>query len=213
MNERIVPPFSFGYVEKDVFRGAYPVSLNFKFLEGLHLKTMISLVPNELDDELREFCKSHGIVNHLYQVPPYTGQIVITATTIVEILCLMCKSDSLPLYIHSVDGEHINGLVIMCLRKLQMWSTQAIFSDFNQYVPDSFESCEEAFVHKFTATFELPPPRPAWLSHVSGKHSHPALRVYLPDEPESDSSEEDVEEEQNTEHDAFFGLKQRESIP
>lgn len=191
MRKRLIPPFRFGYVEKDVFRGGYPVALNFEFLKTLHLKTIVSLIPNPVDDNLKQFCESEHITNHYYQVPEYAGQIVITASAITEIITLMCNTRNLPLYIHSVGGGHTTGLVVMCLRRLQMWSSRAMFAEFDQYVMDGFESCEEEFIGNFKTTFELEPPRPMWLSQLSGQKTHPTLRVILPDEASDSNSEED----------------------
>lgn len=64
-------------------------------------------------------------------------------------------------------------------------------SEFNQYVMDGIESCEEEFISNFKATIELPPPRPIWLTQLSGQKTHPTMRVILPDEASGSNSEED----------------------
>ena len=191
MRKRLIPPFRFGYVEKDVFRGGYPVALNFDFLKTLHLKTIVSIIPNPVDDDLKKFCEEEHITSHYYQIPEYAGQIVITASQITEIMTLMCNTNNLPLYIHSVGGGHTSGLVVLCLRRLQMWSTHAMVSEFNQYVMDGIESCEEEFISNFKATIELPLPRPRWLTQLSGQKTHPTMRVILPDETSGSNSEDD----------------------
>jgi tyrosine-protein phosphatase OCA6 len=187
MSVRLIPPFRFAFVEKDLFRGAYPVTLNFNFLKTLRLKSIVSMCPAPIDPNLREFCESQGITDHYYEVPKYAGQIGVSASVITEVLRLMCRADHLPLYIHSIHGGHTNGLVIMCLRKLQMWSARAIFSEFNQYVTDSCEPFEEEFLNNYAATLELPLPRPAWLAHLRGRRSHPTMNVILTEEAETDS--------------------------
>ena len=190
MKPQFIPPFRFSYVEKDIFRGAYPVSLNFNFLKTLHLKTIISLIPNAVDDDLKNFCQVEGITNHYYSVPKFASQVIITATTITEIVHIMCNNDNLPLYVHCLDGGHTTGLIIMCLRKLQMWSARSMLSEFNMFINDP-ESCEEEFVNNYKATFELSSNRPKWLQHLSGKKTHPTLRVILIDESESESDDND----------------------
>ena len=186
----LIPPFRFSYVETDLFRGAYPVKNNFNFLKTLKLKSIISLIPNELNDEdLLPFCKEQKIEIFRYQVPKFIDQIIITPNTITEIINLMSDKTKLPLYIHCLNGGHTTGLVIMCLRKLQMWSQRSMFNEFNRFV-DSFESCEEEFVINYKATFELTTNRPSWLQHLAGKKSHPTLRVILANE--SDSEEEEI---------------------
>ena len=50
-------------VQPSLYRGAYPREVNFKFLETLQLKTIISLTPNpitkETDPELYNFAKEN----------------------------------------------------------------------------------------------------------------------------------------------------------
>jgi len=190
MSVRLIPPFRFAYVEKDLFRGAYPVTLNFNFLTTLHLKTMISLGPNPPDQDLREFCSSHHISSHFCQCPKYSGQIGLSVSSIADLLLVMCKEENLPLYIHSTHGGHSAGLVIMCLRKLQMWSPRAIFAEFNQFVSDSCEPVEEEFLNSFTGTLELRPPRPSWLKQLRGRKVHPTMNVILSEQAETDSDDE-----------------------
>ena len=43
--EIYVPPLRFSMVQPSLYRGAYPREVNFKFLETLQLKTIISLTP------------------------------------------------------------------------------------------------------------------------------------------------------------------------
>lgn len=198
----LIPPFRFASVETDVFRGAYPVKLNYNFLKTLKLKTMISLIPQPIDDELAEFCKEEKIVDHFYPVPKFIDQVILTPSTVAEIINIMSDKNNLPVYIHCLNGGHTTGLIVMCLRKLQMWSQRAMFNEFNQFI-NTFESCEEEFVINFKETFELTANRPSWLMHITGKKSHPTLRVILADE--SDSSDE---EEVNEEEDQFDAEKE-----
>ena len=63
--EIYVPPLRFSMVQPSLYRGAYPREVNFKFLETLQLKTIISLTPNpitkETDPELYNFAKENQI--------------------------------------------------------------------------------------------------------------------------------------------------------
>ena len=198
MERTFIPPFRFALVETDVFRGAYPVALNFSFLKTLKLKSMISLTPNPIDDELAEFCKEEGIENHYYPVPKFIDQIIITPNTVTEIITFLCNKNNLPAYIHCLNGGHTTGLIIMCLRKLQMWSPRAMLAEFNQFI-NTFESCEEEFLNNYKATFELTSNMPSWLMHLSARKAHPTLRVILANE--SDSDEEESEKESQEEKD------------
>jgi tyrosine-protein phosphatase OCA6 len=151
---------------------------------------MVSLAPNPPEQALREFCSLQRITGHFYPCPKYAGQIGLSVSTIADLLLLICNEDNLPLYIHSVHGGHTAGLVIMCLRKLQMWSPRATFFEFTQFVSDSCEPFEEEFYNGFTATLDLRLPRPAWLKQLRGRRSHPTMNVTLSEEAETDSDDE-----------------------
>jgi len=194
-NRYLVPPFRFSFVETDLYRGAYPVAANYNFLITLKLKSMISLIPEAMDNKLSDFLKEENIESYQYTVPKFVDQIIMSSNMITEILNIMCDKKNLPLYIHCHNGGHSTGLVIMCLRKLQMWSQRAMFSEFSRFI-NTFESCEEEFVNNYKATLELTSNRPSWLKHLAGKKTHPTLRVVLADEPDSeedDLSKEDVD--------------------
>lgn len=56
-------PLRFSTVEIGLYRGAYPVIKNFRFLRCLQIKTMISLTPEPPTADLEEFCRQFGIIN------------------------------------------------------------------------------------------------------------------------------------------------------
>ena len=199
---KLIPPFRFAYVEKDLFRGAYPVNHNFSFLRTLKLKTMISMSPNPIDDDLKKFCEEEHIKNYYYSVPKFVTQVVITVNSVTDIINIICNKDNLPLYIHCINGGHTTGLVIMCLRKLQMWTQRAMINEFSRFI-NTFERSEEEFINNYKATFELTQNRPDWLRHLpTGRKSHPTLHVIFADDEGTDDGddqddEEDEEENQN----------------
>lgn len=57
----LVTPLRFGIVQPKLFRGLYPRKLNLPFLRRLKLKTILSLTPEPLIDEIKQFCKEEGI--------------------------------------------------------------------------------------------------------------------------------------------------------
>lgn len=63
MNENfsLSPPLRFGTVTPGIYRGAYPVIPNYRFLLQLKLKTVISLTPESPTEELRLFAGNADI--------------------------------------------------------------------------------------------------------------------------------------------------------
>lgn len=55
------PPLRFGMISPGIYRGAYPVLPNFRFLYQLQLKTIISLTPEAPTEDLRSYAENSGI--------------------------------------------------------------------------------------------------------------------------------------------------------
>ena len=73
MEPLLVPPSNFAMVNDELYRGSYPEAINMPFLESyvflnllvlfyrLHLKCIVSLIPEREPQEIVQFCKEHGI--------------------------------------------------------------------------------------------------------------------------------------------------------
>ncbi len=66
----VAPPHRFGFVtpstnssttSNGISRGSYPILPFFRFLRRLRLKTIVSLVPEEPTQDLKDFCELYGI--------------------------------------------------------------------------------------------------------------------------------------------------------
>lgn len=68
----LVPPSNFAMVNDGIYRGSFPEKINFPFLEScvfnhfimiyrLHLKCIVSMIPEHEPKEIVQFCKEHGI--------------------------------------------------------------------------------------------------------------------------------------------------------
>lgn len=134
--DSLIPPLRFNAIQNNLFRGAYPREINFVFLKTLNLKTIISLTPqpitNEIDKKLYKFTKSNEInlihieVSELYK----KKKILICHSAILIAIDYMIHKNHSPLYIHCIDGGQITSLFISCLRKIQFWTPITIFNEF-----------------------------------------------------------------------------------
>jgi hypothetical protein len=86
----VIPPFRFATVDagravagrsaeasgvESVYRSAYPSLRNYRFLLGLDLQTIVSLVPSsEPVKDLAEFCELNSITHRHIQVPRFRGR-------------------------------------------------------------------------------------------------------------------------------------------
>lgn len=57
----LIPPYRFCMVDNGIYRGAYPTLPNFRFLSRLQLKTIISLIPEPITEDLRAFSEMASI--------------------------------------------------------------------------------------------------------------------------------------------------------
>lgn len=134
----LVPPLKFNSVQPNLYRGAYPREINFPFLQTLQLKTIVLLTPEpitaESDPKLHDFAKSNNIkLVHLECAQSGKGKkrgVPMGYSTIVDALNIMVLRDLAPMYVHCLNGGQVVSLVIACLRKVQFWSSIAIFNEF-----------------------------------------------------------------------------------
>lgn len=73
LSDLVIPPLRFSIVEDKLYRGSYPRPLNFKFLESLKLKTILSITPEPLAEDAAGWCRSQGI-NMLWIQPERDGK-------------------------------------------------------------------------------------------------------------------------------------------
>lgn len=184
----LTPPLKFNTVQDGLFRGAYPREINFPFLRTLRLKTIISLTPDpvtpENDKKLYDFAIENGIrLVHLECAQLGKGKkrgVPIGYTTILEAINLMIHKKFGPVYIHCLNGGQVTSLVIACLRKLQFWSSIAIFNEFINYT-FSITVNDRSFVEGFRGEINVnSDDKVDWLWVGMSKGvigNHPRIRV------------------------------------
>jgi len=176
----LLPPLRFATVADDIYRGAYPTLGNYRFLRRLQLKTIISLTPEPPVLDLTNYCAVHDITNHHVAVDKYKESVELPAAEVARLLEIMIDPSSLPLYIHCLNGAHITGLVVACLRRLQNLHIDFIFAEFLRYA-GKYEKCEKMFVDNFVGPICIPLTRsiPPWLweGRRIRQNEHPYIQV------------------------------------
>ncbi|KAF9147546.1 hypothetical protein BG015_010795 [Linnemannia schmuckeri] len=186
----LIPPFRFGTVEPEVYRGAYPKQRNLRYLKRLKLKTILSLVPDEPDEVFQEFCQGRGIRPIHLPVDKVKDNVPLTYNRAVEAVQIIIDPDNLPIYIHCLDGAVVTGLVVCCLRKLQTWNISSAMGEFLRFLRGGVISSEESvFVEKFGSEIEISKPIPPWLweGQITFK-KHPTLKLNFTIPPSEASS-------------------------
>lgn len=128
----LVPPLRFAAAEERVYRGAYPTLANFRFLRRLELRTIVSLLPEQPSADLLQFCEHEGIRHH-YLPTEKSEPAGLTVAAVAAVVKLMMLDENLPIYVHCMDGFATTGAIIMCMRKLQLWSSAIAQIEFGRF--------------------------------------------------------------------------------
>ncbi|KAJ1540280.1 hypothetical protein HK096_011056, partial [Nowakowskiella sp. JEL0078] len=177
--ESLYPPFRFGTVEDDLYRGAYPKPRNHRFLTRLHLQTILSLTPDPPIPSLQAFCSRENISLLHIRVDKAKESVPLSFQRMAQILQILIDTTCQPLYLHCLDGVIVTGVAIMCLRKLQAWNIPAAMTEYMRFVREGVLGSEETeFVEKFQADIEIPVKIPKWLwGGVASFKKHPSLKI------------------------------------
>lgn len=179
----LIPPFRYCAVEDGVYRGAYPSLKNLRFMQRLRLRTLVSLIPErdgQPTRDLADFCLAHHVRHVHYQVDKYDDGFSHTDQLVASIVAQLIDPANHPLFIHCRDGAHNTGIVVMCLRRLQNWTLQAIYEEFVRYTKSNDITFEEKqFVESFHAKVSIPPRVPPWLWDGVRRCKHPCIQLVL----------------------------------
>ncbi|KAI8328745.1 tyrosine phosphatase family-domain-containing protein [Chlamydoabsidia padenii] len=212
----LIPPFRYTMVEEDLFRGGFPKPRNYRFLQRLRLKTILSLIPDKATPELQEFCERENI--HMLRLTVdrmKEDNIPLSYNKTILALQILIDPENHPLYIHCLDGADVTGLVIACLRKLQMWTLSSALLEFSRNLHTSVITSEESeFVENFK-NFQVTIPmtiRPwLWGGEVNFR-KHATLRlVFLNSDMMTDEERELKDKEERKERDKENFYKKRKN--
>ncbi|KAJ1816448.1 protein-tyrosine-phosphatase [Coemansia sp. RSA 2598] len=132
----LIPPYRFERVQNHLYRGGYPKPRNYRFLRRQRLKTILSLIPGAQDDNLVDFCKTNGIKLLAVKVQSPKENVTVTNAIVSQCLELLTDPGHAPLYLHCLDGSNVTGVVVMCLRKLQLWRVASYQNEYLRFEQD-----------------------------------------------------------------------------
>ncbi|KAI9298361.1 putative tyrosine phosphatase family protein [Neoconidiobolus thromboides FSU 785] len=167
VNQHLIPPMNFGYIEEDLYRCGQPNELNFPFLESLKLKHILFMAAEEPSQVFLNFVDDQEIeFHHLGLNSSTNAWDPITEEVVVEALNLILNKSHYPLLIMCNLGRHRTGTVVGCLRKLQRWNLAAIFEEYRRYAGQKVRLLNEQFIELFDTDL-VPIPKndskPDWL--------------------------------------------------
>lgn len=187
-SDSLIPPLRFNIVQPDLCRGGYPRRANFPFLESLKIKTIISLTPDPItidtDPQLFEYANDRNItLVHIECAQSGKGKkrgVPMGYAAVLKALKFMIHKQYAPVYLHCLNGGQVTSLVIACLRKLQFWSSIAIFNEFINFTTNITVN-DRTFVDGFKGEMSIQTNDKAdwlWVGLSKGVvDNHPKIKV------------------------------------
>eukprot|EP01134_Creolimax_fragrantissima_P002723 CFRG2723T1 len=199
----VIPPFRFTIVEDGILRSAYPTEENMRFLKRLKLSTILSLTPKPPRTELVDFCKEHGIDSVHYSCDKgKNSKVTLKPADVSAMLSILLNAEKHPILVHCLDGANITGILIMCLRRIQMWTPTAVFGEFSRFTKDRvIDTAESEFVNSFKQKVLLPDVLPSWLGE-DDLINNPLLNPHDEDDTKTVTMFNRPHDEGNTQADA-----------
>ncbi|GMK57513.1 hypothetical protein CspeluHIS016_0403470 [Cutaneotrichosporon spelunceum] len=150
VEEDVVPPENFAAVTSGVYRSGFPKKRNFKFLETLQLKTVLTLVLEDYPEANLEWCQDQDIQFMQFGIPgnkePFDN---IPEDVICSALVAILDRRNHPLLIHCNKGKHRTGCLIGCIRRLQSWSLTSIFDEYRRFSAPKSRAVDQQFIDLF----------------------------------------------------------------
>lgn len=146
----LYPPPNFATVASGLFRSSFPQVEHFGFLDRLKLRTILTLVQEPYPVELIKHYERVGIKLIQYAIPGNKEPFVhIPEDKIRLALRQVLDVRNHPMLIHCNKGKHRTGCLVGCLRKLQHWSSTAIFDEYRRYAFPKSRNMDQQFIELF----------------------------------------------------------------
>jgi tyrosine-protein phosphatase SIW14 len=100
------PPANFGVVvQGSIYRSSYPQVEDLPFLKSLGLRTILTLVPEQISPEYRRFMEDNRIQHFQVHIPANKGSIKINACEMTRALEIVLDRRNHPMLIHCNKGK------------------------------------------------------------------------------------------------------------
>ncbi|RMZ81336.1 hypothetical protein DV738_g2149, partial [Chaetothyriales sp. CBS 135597] len=150
-------PDNFQMIAPGLYRCSYPQSVHFPQLEGLNLKTIVTLVAQDLPLEYADFLSANAISHHHIPILANKDEDIYTdAETINKVLSIMLEPSNYPMLVHCNKGKHRTGCVTACFRKVTGWTTDACLEEYERYSAPKSRALDKAFIRRYDASILKP---------------------------------------------------------
>jgi tyrosine-protein phosphatase SIW14 len=168
-------PANFGVVVPGIYRSSYPKPDDYDFVKNLQLKTMVTLVKkDDQDQEFETFLAGNGIRHVVFNIKG-TKKEAITLQMMTSILSVVLDRQNHPLMLHCNHGKHRTGCVVAAMRKVSGWDLQRVLNEYELYAAPKLRECDVEYISAFQ-----PPNPPKVGIHELSRFSNPLqARTFL----------------------------------
>ncbi|KAI8934444.1 hypothetical protein NX059_009176 [Plenodomus lindquistii] len=184
----LIPPSNYGAVVPGmIYRSSYPEKKNYEFLKDLKIKSIITLVPEPLSEEYKDFMDEAEIQHFHVHIRANKGDVRVESCEMSRALRLIMDRTNHPILIHCNKGKHRTGCTVAVLRRIfGKMSLDAIREEYHTYAGVKARFLDEVFFETFDLNLVM------WMARQEGWVG-PAATNAPPSPPESVTSKDDVE--------------------
>lgn len=141
-------PANFGVIVPGVYRSSFPKAEDYPFIEGLKLKTIVTLVQKDFPEDYVPFISKNGIKHHVFDMKG-TKKEEIPIRTMKAILRLVLNQQNHPLLIHCNHGKHRTGCVVGIVRKVSGWDLDSVLTEYKSFAEPKVRECDVKYISGF----------------------------------------------------------------
>ncbi|CAM9426173.1 unnamed protein product [Ectocarpus sp. 4 AP-2014] len=148
--EDLFPPDNFSMVDAGIYRSSFPMKKHFPFLRKLGLRTILTLVIEELPPANLDFVQAHGI--RLVQIGVEGNKEPFKYIPLEEVRFAvreMSDASNHPMLVHCNKGKHRTGCFIGCFRRTQGWAVSSIFEEYSHFASPKARLVDQRYIELF----------------------------------------------------------------
>ncbi|MCL7033862.1 hypothetical protein MKW94_015181 [Papaver nudicaule] len=146
-----ITPCNFAIVERGIYRCSFPDSLNFSFIETLHLRSILCLCPESYPEENFRFLQSKNIQLFQFGIQGTKEPSMVSKDMITEALEVLLDVRNHPILIHCKQGKHRTGCVVGCYRKLKNWCMPCVLQEYHHFSGSKARPTDMKFIENYDA--------------------------------------------------------------
>ncbi|RYP65005.1 hypothetical protein DL771_008502 [Monosporascus sp. 5C6A] len=141
-------PINFGVVVPGLYRSGYPQATDYFFMQGLGLKTIVTLVGKEMPHGYQQFIATNGINHRIFDMSG-TKKSEIPLSLMKSIAGVVMNRENYPLLIHCNHGKHRTGCVVGIIRKQSAWDVNSIIQEYTEYAAPKVRESDIDYIRHF----------------------------------------------------------------